>query len=413
VTADQSLTLPTLTVTDRSTLTGPGTITIPSAGTATVSGSVSGSGDLTISGTANVAFGGALARTGALSIPTGGTATIAGAVTIPVGGTGAIAGTVTGSGSFTIAGSATMSQPTMAGSGTTTVESGATVSLAGMSLARPLVNAGTINWVSGALFASSGSLTNNGTLNLKPTNPNSDPYLVDQSGGTFAFVNSGPIILNGAAGTAAELDALSSDTGQITVSSGTLTLRPPAGATVPLSTGPIVAGGGTMNLASAPSGAPGGFVLPSGQSLNQTGTGTATLTIGESGLGSSSNPGVTVELAGTDNLPALTVASGAILELDTTTQVIATYQQLSGSTMVSTVSSATSYGTIVASGTASISGTVQLTLVGSTPPAVGSQLKVVKATGGLSGTFTAITSPPGETYKASYNPTTAILRRAS
>jgi hypothetical protein len=267
LTVENALTLTDLTLTSGS-IQGPGSITLPSTPASTFTMS-----------------GGTLALTGDFTIDSGASATWS-------------AGSIAGPGTVIIDGTLNMT--------------GGTGNLAG-----PLMNNGAINWTGGTLSGQvGGSFTNAGTLKLTPSDPNDMPHLNDQSGGTFTFTNTGLVTMNGGnSGLGADLDGYTEGrTGGTTVASGVLTLRPPAGVTASLGGGATVTAGATLELDAAVTGTagPGGFVLPAGATLSQTGTGPAPamLLVDTNTNNWGTAAGLNVELAGTDNLPGLTVAGG-------------------------------------------------------------------------------------------------------
>jgi hypothetical protein len=366
-----------------------------------------------------------------LNIASDSTLAVGGLVTVGSGGTATLAGTVTGSGAFTLAAGATgtwssgsLSVLGSSSANAVTVASGATLNLVGgnVFLGGLLVNNGTVAWTTGTMFAQTGAqVTNTHTWTLAPQSSNMTtwPHLVDASGGTFSFTNTSPgsISLNGGNGYGADLDGIVTGTGGISVSSGVLTLRPPPGVTARLGGGASVAEGATLELDAAVTGSagPGGFKLPTGATLS--GAGTLSLNTSIDGWGT--YPGLTVELAGTDNLPALVNGefggggSSASLNIDSQTLNLSTYSQSSQSTLQTTLASNSNYGAINTTGAATIGGNITITLAGTYQPAVGTSFTVINAQGGLTGTFNSITDPSGETYAATYPSNTATLTRAS
>jgi hypothetical protein len=351
----------------------------------------------------------------------GGTVTGAGSVTVVSGGTGDVAGSFTGSGNLTWASGSSgglSSNGTMGGTGTTTVASGATVSMSnlpsvGMTLGRAFVNDGTVNWSDGTVTeAPGGSFRNAGALNLDSSggpglsaaNDSDHKFgFTNASGGTITLAHTGT-----GPGSGAVLEGVSGSDGKIVVNSGTLTLKPGPGVTASLPGGASVASGATLELAGADGGSSaGGFLLPSGASL----TGAGSLTAGDN-VGNA-QPGLAVELAGTDALPALSLGTlSPTVNIDANSLELSSYSQSSGATLVTTLASATSYGSITTSGKSTIDGILDIALGGTYSPAVGAQFNVVQATGGLTGTFATINSPTGKSFAAGYTATTATLTRS-
>jgi hypothetical protein len=352
---------------------------------------------------------------------------VGGAVTVGSGGTATLAGDVTGSGSFTLASGATGTWSSgswsVLGSSSAdavTVASGATLNLDGgnLFLGGSLVNKGTVTWTAGTMFGQSGAtVANTGTWSLTPQSSNTStwPHLVDASSGTLTFTNTSPgsITLNGGSnGYGADLDGIVTGTGGITVTSGVLTLRPPTGVTASLAGGATVAAGATLELEAAITGTagPGGFKLPTGATLSGAGT----LSLNTNINGWATVNGLNVELAGTDNLANLINGGSADnLNIDSQTLNLSTYSQSAQSTLQTTLTSNSNYGAINTTGAATIGGTIAITLAGNYQPVIGTAFIVVNAQGGLTGTFSSITNPSGETYAATYPSNTATLTRAS
>jgi hypothetical protein len=125
--------------------------------------------------------------------------------------------------------------------------------------------------------------------------------------------------------------------------------------------------------------------------------------------------GLTVELAGTYTLPALTVGTfgaATTLKIDTRTLNLSTYTQGASSTLVTTLAGDGTYGRIDATGTAKIAGVVAIVLAGTYQPAVGTSFTIATAPT-VSGTFRLLISPVGETFAPTYAPLTAAVTRAA
>jgi hypothetical protein len=91
---------------------------------------------------------------------------------------------------------------------------------------------------------------------------------------------------------------------------------------------------------------------------------------------------------------------------------VASFTQQPGGALVVPVSSAGT-GSIIAASTAALTGSVTLAPVAGYVPTGGATNTLVNAPAGLSGTFTTVNNPPGQTYTPDYiphtNPTTATV----
>ena len=351
-----------------------------------------------------------------------------GSVTVVSGGIAKLTGVnsqLAGSGTFLLASGATgsWSGGSMTGTGSTVIDGTLNI-LPPVTrtpiLSRRLVNNGTVVWSMGTIQARAGaSVVNAGTWSLLPSSPiaGSWPRLVDQSSGSLTFTNTGLLSLyGGAGGSGGSIDGIANSTGAIDVTAGVLTLRPPPGVTSRLAGGASVASGAKLELIGATpgtSGGAGGFVLPPAASL--TGAGTLSINTNLNGVGGASpGAGLTVELAGTDNLPGLTIGTAsiaAILKIDTQSVNVSNYTQGASGTLVTTFSS-DGNGRINASGTAIIAGTIAIALNGTYEPSVGTSFTVVTAPT-VSGLFAHVTNPVGETFIPVYAQSSVALRRAT
>src|SRR5262249_3655882 len=158
---------------------------------------------------------------------------------------------------------------------------------------------------------------------------------------------------------------VSSMNGKLTVDAGLITLRPTSGTIVSFAKGASVAGGATLQLNPALSGSPGGWSLPSNQTLSKglaaTG-GTVSLSTGLGNENNANSNGMTVELAGTVSDGAIVNGDnfGVTLMIDTSALTLSSYSQRSIATLVTTLASATKFGSITTSGTSALAGTLTI-----------------------------------------------------
>ena len=139
------------------------------------------------------------------------------------------------------------------GSGTTTVAAGATLTINGMQLARNVVNQGNAIWAGGSV-----------TLDTGGSFTNANSFSVTNAGGTFAapFVNQvGAVVNRSTAGSSAFTSSFS-NSGSVTVSSGTLSL---SGTVAQVSSNTLT--GGTWGISGS------GILNLSGSNLTTIGSG--------------------------------------------------------------------------------------------------------------------------------------------
>jgi len=324
--------------------------------------SVTGTGAVQISvGTVNIS--GTYSLTGITEV-TGGTANFA-----VDAGTGALnlsGGTLTGNGTLTATGLITWTGSTMSGSGRTVANGGLTISGGGIKFlaGRALDNAGTATWTTGAgsLSLSGGAVFNNllgATFDVQ-----NDTSLF---GGTFGmFNNAGAFIKSAGAGTNF-VGVPFTNTGTVTGQTGALNFS--SGYTQ--ITGTTSLSGG--NIAAS------GVLKIQGGSLSGAGIVTAT-----------------VAITGQVN-PGGVGASGVIT-------ITGNYAQAPAGTLnieLGGLTAGTQYDQLKISSTATLSGTLDVSLIGGFAPGSGNSFQVMTY-GSRTGLF-AIIDGHGQNYTANYN----------
>jgi uncharacterized repeat protein (TIGR01451 family) len=186
-----------------------------SGGTQTISGPLAGSGKFRFSGAAATVNG---AWSGMAIDVTGGSVALNTSGTIPA--LTLSGGTLAGSGNVTVSGPSTWSGGTIGGSGALTFGAGATVAMPGtsaMTLARPLLNNGIINFAaaSSAMLIDGVPVTNSGTFDIQ----SSQSILV--TAGTPPFSNSGTLKKSAGAGVV-QFAAPLMNSGVVEIDAGTL-----------------------------------------------------------------------------------------------------------------------------------------------------------------------------------------------
>ena len=156
-------------------------------------------------------------------------------------------------------------------------------------------------------------------------------------------------------------------------------------------------------------------------SLTKSGTGTLTITNPNTVPGGTTIAAGTIALSGAGTLGATTVNLGAFLRGNGTINgalvnngtvspgfspgtiiVVGNYTQGPGGTLVMEIASALSYDQLIIGGSASLAGTLQVDLLGGYNPA-GQSFSMLTATGGVVGTFSAITGSAALTANITYN----------
>jgi autotransporter-associated beta strand protein len=219
----------------------------------------------------------------------------------------------------------------------------------------------------GEIYSESGSTTISGTVTLTNNAANTAPGtgICNNNSGTTLIVNSvvqgpGNLLKTGAGNTT--LTAANTYTGNTTIGAGTLALT--GSGTITTSPTITVAAGAILDASAVMP-----LVLPSGQTLQGSGTVIGDLTVG---AGANLNPG-------SPNAIGLFTNSGN--------------STLSGSTTMklSHVSSATN-DVLSSSGTLAIGGTLNVSILAG-PLAAGDTFTLFSAAGGMSGAFTATNLP--------------------
>jgi hypothetical protein len=349
----------------------------------------------------------------------GGTLTLSGG-TLSVGATSTVAnltqsgGTLAGAGTLTVSGSFSWTGGTQSGPGTTAIASGgaATINSSTSALTlsgRTLNNSGAVTWSgTNALQLNDGAVWNDlsGSTFLASNNA-----AVTATSGTGTFGNAGTFTKSGGAGTTSFASAVAfNNTGTVNVLSGTLALA---------------AGTNSATVA-----------VSSGATLNFTGSYTLTSTSGISGSGSVVFSGGTTTIGGTLGASSgVTVQSGAAITGAATINAnvtnsgtihvgggpgVAGRLTINGNfTQTSTgvlnvelggLNAGTDSDQLVISGTASLGGTLNVSLLNGFVPASGNSFSVLTFASST-GTFATVTglSQDGSTLTPQYNSTNLTL----
>jgi hypothetical protein len=289
-------------LTSTADITGGGTVVFNSAGVNVVDGPVNVSGVVQIEG-ATSTFNNTFSANNFYT-PNGATITFNGTTTL--GGSFLMNTILDGAGNVTFTADSNWSgYGSMSGSGRTTIAAGTTFGInagaAPKELRRLLVNDGTVNWngtgalagivLSGATFSNRAGATFNAT---------GGGYSISGTSGVNAFLNAGTFNKSGSGtasftGSGTSVVALA-NTGAINVSDGLLQLDGPFS-----NSGSVLLSGGTMTLGVGLDNTTGTIQLTGG-ALNLGGT------ITRAQLGSFSNSGGQVNLVGTLNNAAATLA---------------------------------------------------------------------------------------------------------
>jgi hypothetical protein len=416
-----------ITFTSASQVTGQGTLIAGGNGTDTLDGAFSlpavqvaqeatldlGTGPLTLS---------ALTVSGTLDTAAG--------ITISDDGTASFQGNLSGAGNLDISAGAslTVQEGVLAGTGTITVAQGATATIPGASnpqLGQPLVNDGTLTLQTSQSIPAiiqchdaSGAVTNNGTIDLTGDSTIFGASYGGENGCALTNDSGGVITKSAGTGTST-LGGLPDNAGTINVDTGTVSLENDTvqgGITAQTATSSgafTVAAGATLQLLAYGS----GVTFTSASQV----TGQGTLLIASAGGtdtldGAFSLPDLTISPSasltlGTTSLTGVTLTNNGVLTLPASPVTVASYTQ-TGSLDIP-ASSATSYGALSAATADITTGTATIIAQGSYVPAVGTQFTVLDATSGLSGTFSGVFGPSGQTYAASYTSTQAYISRTA
>jgi uncharacterized repeat protein (TIGR01451 family) len=196
------------------TATAPGAIDF-SGGVQTISGTLAGTGTLRFSGAAATVSG---TWSGMPVEVSGGSVALDTDGTIPA--LTLSGGTLTGSGDVTVGGPSTWSGGTIAGTGGFTFAGGAVVTMPGtnaVTLARPLVNEGTIHFTAAAngMLIDGVRIRNDGAFDIHSS------QAIAATAGTPSFVNRGTLKKSGGSGVM-QFDAPLSNSGLVRIASGTM-----------------------------------------------------------------------------------------------------------------------------------------------------------------------------------------------
>ncbi len=419
--------------TNSSTLTLEGTGAINSNNVDALTNLASNTKSLTLANNANFTTSANFSNTGTLTVNSGSTFTVTGTLsqyhsatntlqggTYVVGGTLALAaganGIETDSANVTLSGTGTFKNTT-AGS-----NANALVNL------NTIGSTGALTLSSNANFTTVGNFTNSGKLTIN----SGSTFGVT---GTLSNLSSGT--LTGGTYTVGGTLQLASANGGITTNAATLTLTGTSAKILD----------GSSNALSTFNNNTGTFALASAATLttassNFTNAGTVTvakgttLTVGGTGHSYSQTAGTTnadgILSAGTNGTVALTggtiQGSGTVKGNTTNTSgtfsagdagkaglltITGNYTQLSSGTLNSNIGGttvSTQYSELKVSGTASLGGTLAVTLINSFTPAIGNTFTVLTATS-VTGTFTntTIAINSGEHFVISYTSTSVVL----
>ena len=195
-------------------ITAPGAIDF-SSGSHTIAGPLAGTGTLRFSGAAATVSG---SWSGMPFEVTGGSVALDTNGTMPA--LTLSGGTLTGNGDVTVTGPSTWSGGTLGGSGTVTFDPGATVTMPGtaaVTLARPLLNHGTIDFAAAwnGMLIHGVTVSNDGTVNILSSQG------ITATAGTPPFLNLGTLTKTGDSGVM-QFDAPISNSGLVQIESGTM-----------------------------------------------------------------------------------------------------------------------------------------------------------------------------------------------
>lgn len=319
-----------------------------------------------------------------------------GNITLVPGGTGTLGGNLFGSGLFTVGSGAHLAwnaSATMSGTGSTVFAPGSLIAAAGGALdgTRAVTNHGAIT-VTGLVALNSGTLTNasDGSITVSGGNGPNPRGFSASSGKTGVLTNLGA--LSGADTT--EVDGFAGGSGQVEATSGTLTMRPPAGVTAQFGGGLTVDSGADVTLESTIGDVTHleGYVLPAGAALSGG---------GQVELNPSNQQPPTLTLNGATSIGG-SLSNNGVLALGTKAATIGGgYTQTSTARITTTLASRTAFGHVAAQGGATLdSGAgVQIALGGTYVPPLNTAFPLVTGSS-VTGNLTVTGAPTGETYTA-------------
>ncbi len=315
------------------TANAPGVIDF-SGGTQTISGTLAGTGTARFSGAAATVSG---TWSGMTIEVAGGSVALNTSGTIPA--LTLSGGTLAGSGDVRVTGPSAWSGGTIAGSGAFSFDTGATVTMPGtnpVTLSRPLLNKGTINFTAAAngMLIAGVAVTNTGTLDIQSSQG------IAVTPGTPAFVNTGTLKRSSGSGVM-QFAAPVSNSGLVQVESGTMQFS-----------GTYAQGAGTTNIL------PGATLQTATLSLNGgslTGNGTVAGTVANHATVSpGASPGT------------MTVTGDYVQGPDGTLEI-----QLGGTTP------GTQYDRLLVSGSVNLGGTLNVTTTNSFTPTAGNSFQII------------------------------------
>jgi fibronectin-binding autotransporter adhesin len=419
--------------TNSSTLTLEGG-TINSGSTNALAGLDSNTKSLTLANSANFTTAGNFSNTGSLTVNGGSTFTVTGTLTqyhsatnTLQGGIWTVGGTLAGA--FGANGIETdAANVTLDGTGTfknTTAGSNAN----GLVNLNTIASTGSLTLASSANFTTAGNFTNSGKLTVDPgstftvtgtlTNLSSGTltggtYTV---GGTLQLASSNGSIQTNAAnltltGTTYKInDGSNNALSGFDVNSGSLTLSAAAKLTTASST---FTNSGTVNVGKGTTltvGGTGNSYVQSAGTTNVDGTLVAGGTTGVNLIGGTIQGAGTIH-SNTSNDATMSAGDAGKAGL---LSITGTYTQLSSGTLNANIGGTTVgtlYSQLKISGTASLGGTLAVTLINSFTPQIGQTFTVLSATGGLGGTQfsnTTIAINSSEQFDISYTSTGVVL----
>jgi hypothetical protein len=375
-----SPTIAALTMSNTTTLT----ITLSMQLTVSSALTASNSTAIVVINGANLTLNGA-STAGNLSLgPTSGSGFLAANGTLSVGGTLALAnGTITGTGNITSSGVFNWSGfgSTVSGTGSFTNAGTGTANItAGTLSGKTFNNSGTAT-VSNLSFSNNAQFNNSGTFNA--TTNGSGISASTATPGAFANLVGGTITAApGISNTWIDSGIPFTNAGTINISSGNFTL---VNSSVPASTATFTQSGGLTQIASGASLSSQATMTLSGGALGGFG----------SVLGTVNNTGGTLSPGASPGL--LTIGSG--------------YTQGAGGSLLTELAGTTAgtqYDQLnVSSGSVTLGGTLNVSLLGGFVPAVGNSFTLITSAGNISGTFATKNLPalPGlESWQLAYSP---------
>ncbi len=367
-------------------ITGSGTAVVTfTAGTANITDTYNVAGTTTVTGgTANFNTGTTLTNVGAVKV-TGGTLNFSTGSTVTTPSL-TLSGTLTGSDTLTVTGAAAWSGGTMSGSGITNLQGSTTLTNEPALDTRTLNNSGTVSTSDTLpMLVYSGAQINN--LKGAIWNLTTDAGIAQETTPNGAFNNAGTFEKTSGTGSSSITVPFNNNTGA-TVSANAATLS--FSSTYTQTAGNTFLNGGSI-ATSNPLSIQGGTLTGSG-TITATGSANAI-----SNTGGTISPGVSTTVG--------TIAVGTSTTASYSQGSAAAYSVKIGGT------SAGQFDTLSTTGSATLAGTLNVSLINSFSPALSNTFTILTA-GSVSGTFGTTNLPAlssGLGWKVTYNATSVVL----